>query len=421
MPEQLENKTVFSLLEVARSIQKTISERYKSLYWIKAEMNKLNYYPHSGHCYPDLVDKKEGKVLAEMRSTLWKADYNRIQLNFQKVLQEPLREGITMLFQAAISYDPLYGFSLRIVDIDPSFALGELEREKKESIRRLQEEGIFQANKRLEFPLIPKRLAIISVESSKGYSDFQQIIEHNPWHYKLETSLYPALLQGDKSVPSIINQLSLIAEKLADYDAVAIIRGGGGEVGLSAYNNYLLARAIAIFPLPVLTGIGHSTNETVSEMVAYKNAITPTELADFIIQRFHNFSIPLDRAQESIRRHTQRIFEQQQRAMQDLANSMHWATQHLFHRQRQILQTASRDLHRQSKQLLREERVQLSNIARLLTLSDPKNLLKKGYSISHLQGKLITQVAQLKEQDIIETTLENGSFLARVTKINQHG
>src|SRR5690606_36739143 len=146
MPETVDHKTVFSLLEVSRSIQKTIAERYKSLYWIKAEMNKLNHYTHSGHCYAELVEKKDGKVVAEMRSILWKADIQRINQQFSKLLNESLRDGITILFQAAISYDPLYGFSLKIVDIDPTFVLGELEKEKREIIRKLQEEGIYHAN-----------------------------------------------------------------------------------------------------------------------------------------------------------------------------------------------------------------------------------------------------------------------------------
>src|SRR5690606_8054132 len=183
MPEVIDNKTIFSLLEVTRSIQKTLADRYKSLYWVKAEMNKLNHYRHSGHCYPELVEKKNGKIVAEMRSVLWKSDYDRINQQFLKLLDEPLRDGITILFQAGISYDPLHGLSLRIVDIDPTFVLGELEKEKKESIKRLHAEGIFDANKRLPFPTLPKRLAIISVETSKGLSDFYKIIRNNPWHY----------------------------------------------------------------------------------------------------------------------------------------------------------------------------------------------------------------------------------------------
>jgi exodeoxyribonuclease VII large subunit len=335
---------------VSRSIQKTIADRYKSLYWIKAEMNKLNHYSHSGHCYPELLEKKEGKVVAEMRSILWKMDYQRINKQFKEVLGEPLREGITMLFQAGISYDPLYGFSLKIVDIDPTFVLGELEKEKKESIKNLQEEGIFDANRRLPFPLIPKRLAIISVETSKGLSDFFKIIDGNPWGYKIEYTLFPALLQGDKSISSIIKQLEVIADRLENFDTVAIIRGGGGDVGLSSYNNYFLSKAIAIFPIPVLTGIGHSTNETVSEMVAYKNAITPSELADFLLQKFHNFAIPVDQAQERIVRAVRRTFDDESAKLKHIISAISWNSKTRLLKDKSLINNLQNHLIRHSRQ-----------------------------------------------------------------------
>src|SRR5690606_10514736 len=148
-----------------------------------------------------------------MRAVLWNNDYQRINQRFIKMIREPLKNGITILFQATISYDPLYGLSLRILVIDPTFSLGELEREKQESLSRLKREGLFYANKRLPFPAVPKRLAIISVETSKGYSDFLKILNGNPWGYRFEQTLFPALLQGDKSIPSIINQLVHIADR----------------------------------------------------------------------------------------------------------------------------------------------------------------------------------------------------------------
>src|SRR5688500_156033 len=181
MPEIADDKRIFTLLEVTSSIQRTLSERYKTSFWVKAEMNKINYYPHSGHCYPDLVEKKDGKVIAQLRSTLWKEDYLRINNSFLKVVKTPLRDGIKMLFCARIMFDPSHGLSLRIIDIDPAFALGELEREKQETIEELQKEGIFGKNKTLPLPLLPKRIAIISVQTSKGYADFIKVIGHNPW------------------------------------------------------------------------------------------------------------------------------------------------------------------------------------------------------------------------------------------------
>jgi len=422
MPELMDNKTVFTLLEVSRSIQKTIAERYKSLYWIKAEMNKLNHYSHSGHCYPELLEKKEGKVVAEMRSILWKMDYQRINRQFLEVLGEPLREGITMLFQAGISYDPLYGFSLKIVDIDPTFVLGELEKEKRESIKKLTEEGVFDANKRLPFPLIPKRLAIISVETSKGLSDFFKIINGNPWGYKIECTLFPALLQGDKSISSIIKQLEVIANKLEDFDAVAIIRGGGGDVGLSSYNNYFLSKAIAIFPIPVLTGIGHSTNETVSEMVAYKNAITPSELADFLLQKFHNFAIPVDNALERMLRAVRRNFEEETLKLKHIVSSISWNSKTLLLKDKSELSGLQTHLIRFSRQNIKENQAQLQHLERMLGIVNPIHILKRGFSIVRIDGKSVHKLDQVEIGAELEIQLEDGKVISKVIyKESKHG
>lgn len=418
MPEIVNDRKIFSLLEVAKSIQKTVSDRYRSLYWIKAEMNKLNHYSHTGHCYPELVEKKDGKIVAEMRSILWKTDYVRINQQFKRLLNEHLRDGITILFQAGISYDPLYGLSLRIVDIDPVFVLGELEKEKKESIRRLVSEGIFDANKRRPFPLLPKRLAIISVETSKGLSDFYNIIQNNPWGYRFEMTLYPALLQGDKSVPSIINQLAVIAAHVEAYDAVAIIRGGGGEVGLSSYNNYLLARAIAIFPIPVLTGIGHSTNETVSEMVSYKNAITPSELADFLIQKFHNFSIPLDRLQEQLYAGASRHIDYRKQQLESAAQALNWACSRILSSRRSDLASAEQNVALLSRLLFKNRWNELDHYARLIQMSDPKQLLKRGFSITKINGKAVTTSKCLQAGQQIETQLFEGTVYSTINTID---
>lgn len=393
MSEQNEDRQIFTLQEVARSIQKTIANRYGSAYWIRAEINKLNHYPHSGHCFPELVEKKEGKVVAEMRSTLWSTDYKRINQEFLEAVKEPLKDGITVLMLASIQYDPLYGLSLKIHDIDPVFSLGQLELEKVQSIARLKKEGLFHLNKQLPFPLVPKRLAIISVESSKGYADFNQIILNNPHKYTFEMELFPALLQGDRSVASIIYQLMAIKERANEFDVVLIMRGGGGEVGLSSYNHYDLASAIAAFPLPVMTGIGHSTNETVSELVAYRKAITPSELADFLIRHFHDFAEALEQLAAGIRLSVQL----------DLQNKHHqlsWWSQLL----RQATQQQFRDADRK-----------LELLSQQMHLLDPSHVLKRGYSITFDEkGKVVLDPTTLKAGERIRSSVAHGTIVSVV-------
>ena len=267
MPETFEyrNKTqkYYSLGELTGSIRKVIAKAYTSAYWVKTEIAKLNFYPYSGHCYPDLVEKQNNKVVAQIRSTIWSGTFDAITKKFRQATGENLSEGMTVLFLVRVVYHEQHGLSLNILDVEPSFTLGEMAREKQQAIQRLKKEGLFDLNKQLAFPLLPKNIAVISVETSKGYHDFLNILQNNRYGYHFEQTLFPALLQGEGAVKSIVQQLKAIAHYTGRFDVVVIIRGGGGDVGLSAYNNYTLAKEVAGFPLPVITGIGHATNETV--------------------------------------------------------------------------------------------------------------------------------------------------------------
>lgn len=388
MPQTITDKTIFSLAEVARSIQKTIADRYKSLYWIKAEMNKLNHYSHSGHCYPELLEKKDGKVIAEIRATLWKGDYERINQRFMEVTKEALKDGINILLQASINYDPVHGLSLHILDIDASYSLGELEREKQANIALLKQQGIFDTNRSLAFPLLPKRIALVSVETSKGLADFLKIIDNNPYGYHFEHQLFPALLQGEKSVSSIIDQLNQIRLHLQNFDVVAIIRGGGGEVGLSSYNNLLLATAIATFPIPVITGIGHATNETVSEMVAYKNAITPSALADYLLQHFHGVARPVAYAEQVIRLKTKQLFDNHHQLLNNAVKYFKMTSINVLQENKhQLASLRSRTL-QHSKHVLIQEKNSFKQLKNLLSTQSKRVLLEEKQTIIFLGQRL---------------------------------
>lgn len=458
MPETNSERTIFSLLDVMKSIQKMVLNNYTSAYWIKAEMNKLNYYSHSGHCYPELVEKQGGKVIAQVRSTLWKEDYRRINLLFLNTVKEPLKDGIKILFCARVGFDPVYGFTLNIVDIDPSYSLGDLEKEKAETIKQLQTSGLFNANKLRTLSLLPQRVAIISVETSKGYSDFMNILKNNSWGYAFFTMLFPALLQGEKAVESIVSQLERIEKVKSHFDVVAIVRGGGGDVGLSCYNHIALATAIIHFPLPVITGIGHSTNETVAEMISFKNAITPTELADFLLQRFHNFSVPVNEAQQSITRNSKNILNMHNMRFDktvtqfradtrnyiasnnyQINNRIHSLQQHasfLLQRQhevqdstklalsktatgslniqKQVIADKAEQLSKQSQNQLIQQTASLQNLTQLVNILNPQNILKRGFSITMVNGKSVKSINDIKKGETITTLLADGTIESNI-------
>ncbi len=437
MAELHHDRKVYSLLEVTKSIQKTLQERYSSAFWVKAEMNKLNFYKQSGHCYPELVEKQDGKIIAQLKAYLWKEDYLHANDNFLKVLKEPLKDGIKILFQAKITFDPSHGLALWITDIDPSFTLGDLEREKQETIAQLKTEGIFEKNKNRTLALLPQRIAIISVESSKGYADFIKVIESNPWKYRFFFMLFPSLLQGDKAVTGIIAQLKRIKKVKQHFDLVAIIRGGGGDVGLSCYNSYRLAKEIANFPLPIVTGIGHATNETVAELIAHSNAITPTKLAEFLIQKFHNFSVPVQHAEQKIGNLARRFLAEINAKFQGETKLFRLVTEAILIKNRSELKNASQLIRKEVKQLFYEKRelflaikatsikslnafftiqnVEIKHLEKSLNLLHPENVLKRGYSISRLNGRAIKYEKEVKVGDELSTELYQGTLKSTIT------
>ncbi|MCZ2339245.1 MAG: exodeoxyribonuclease VII large subunit, partial [Chitinophagales bacterium] len=207
---------------------------------MKAELYKLNYFPKSGHCYPELLEKRDEKIVARIDGMIWRDDYLKIDKSFINTTGENLKDGITILFKAGVEYHPINGLKLHIREIDPNFTLGELARQKNACIQKLKDEGLFDRNRNLPLPVLPKRLAIISVETSKGYRDVMDVLEGNEYKYVFITSLFPALLQGDTAIASILGQLQNIERRQSEFDLVLIIRGGGGDVGLSCFDDYKL-------------------------------------------------------------------------------------------------------------------------------------------------------------------------------------
>lgn len=457
-----ENRQVFTLKQVASSIRKTIETRYGKMYWVKAEMHKLNL-ASSGHCFPELVQKEEGRIVAEMRGNIWKSQYQRINKRFIEVVKEPLKDDTTLLLQVKISFHETYGMSLQIMDIDPQYSLGELQKERQETLRRLQKEGLLNANQNLNFPLLPKRIAVISAEATKGLSDFLSVVAENSWGYSFFTMLFPAYLQGDNASSSIIAQLERIKRVQDHFDIVVLVRGGGGEVGLSCYNDYELCKAIAQFPLPVLTGIGHSTNLTVAEMISFRNTITPTELGEFLIQSFHNFSVPLKDAIKSIKHHVAATMHNERTLLENNSKifknvvkqavlrgnevlrlcrselrasfkfSLQFSRDALSRLEQKVYQNSKLSLVHHSKSVDKiaqdlpltaqtifiKENAKLEQLKQSIRLMDPMNILKRGYSITTLNGKTLGPENPVKKGDVIRTKTSTFTIESEVTIKNE--
>ncbi len=404
------DRKIYSLTDLAKSLRSVIERNYSSSYWVKAEIARLNHYPRSGHCYPDLVDKLGDQVMAQMRAIIWADTYRTANNQFVKVTGEPLSEGMAILFQTSVTFHPVHGLSLLIHHIEPAFTLGQMAHEKMKNLERLKQEGIFDNNRSLPMPLLPRKLAVISVETSKGYHDFLQIINSYSTRYGIWHYLFPALLQGDKAVEGITGQLRRIRKVAPMFDLVAIIRGGGGDVGLNAYDHYNLAREIALFPLPVITGIGHATNQTIAEMVAWGNKITPTDVAYFVVGRFAEFDQNLQKAQQRISSRASNILEQQQQNLQRKASLLHSFSGKIINKDRQHLTHLSQRLNGSALRFMEQQSRTLTHLQGKIRLLDPAQILKRGYSITLHQGRSLKNTSQISPGDTITTRLYEGQL-----------
>ncbi|MBM3170278.1 MAG: exodeoxyribonuclease VII large subunit [Bacteroidetes bacterium] len=454
----------YSLLELCENIKGVLRSTYTQTYWVRAEINTLNLYPASGHCYPDLVEKQNGSIVAQMRANLWKGDYQRINSTFLNVLKEPLRDGIKVLMLVEIQFHPVYGLSLNIQDMDPAFSLGDLEQEKQRCIQTLKEEGLLSRNRALPKPWLPQRIALISDASSKGYGDFTKVLAeaNKQWGYAFYFHLFPAVLQGERAVVTIQEQLQKIQKVKTHFDVVALVRGGGGEVGMACYNNLELNRALTTFSLPVLTGIGHASNLTVAEQIAWHNAITPTKLAEWLVQQFHNLSVPLQKCEEALTKsglevvadarqdlqHALRLLvatarsrqishrAEWQQTVQQLSSSSRYLTKHhhnLLEQNRQqitqgmavrsrsetlSLDQSFRQLLTGFKQTLGNQRQRLDFLNTQVQNLSPEQVLKRGFSIVTQGGKPLNNTKDIQLNRELKIQLFRGELSAQPIEIH---
>ena len=293
-------KEHIDLLTLQRLLKQGVESLFPNRVWVKAEVSAVKARS-GGHCYLELSQSSDKGLEAKTSAIIWSSKYRLIAPYFQSVTGSPIQEGRVILVEVQVNYSELYGLSLIINDIDPEYSLGVKELERQKTIERLQKEGLMGLQKELELPVLPYRLAVVSAEDAAGYRDFMRHLGENPYGFKVEPVLFPALMQGTECPSSIIAAMDAVLECEREWDAVLILRGGGSKLDLSWYDDYSLAAVIAQYPLPVLTAIGHDQDFHVCDMVAYEYLKTPTALADYIMDIYEGEDERISSAETRIR------------------------------------------------------------------------------------------------------------------------
>ena len=291
----MEEKNPIGLLALQEQVKRHLEDHFFESVWLQAEISELKQNP-SGHCYLTLVEKdpRSNALLARASAVAWASTWRMVKPYFEAQTGRALEPGMSVLVRVQISYSVLYGLSLVIYDIDPSFTVGELELARQRTIARLEAEGMFDMNAQLPLPLLPRRLAVVSSPTAAGWRDFRRQLEGNEYGFRFQLKLFPAVMQGDTAPESIIAALDAVAAEADAFDAALILRGGGGAMDLVCFDDYELAVNVAQFPLPVLTAIGHDHDYHIVDMVAHTHVKTPTALADWLLDRFAGEAWRLD-------------------------------------------------------------------------------------------------------------------------------
>jgi exodeoxyribonuclease VII large subunit len=448
-----------TLFDLHQKIKEALTQSFQSNFWVIAEISEVKENS-SGHCYLELVQKDEIQDYpkAKARATIWAYTYRMLKPYFETTTGRPLSSGIKILVSVQVVFHEVFGYSLNITDIEPRFTIGDIEQKRRETIERLVADGVFDMNKGHYLPMLPKRIAVISSPSAAGLQDFVNQLQSNSYGYKIEHTLFSASMQGSLAEESIIAALNSINEQYQKYDMVVLIRGGGSQTDLACFDSYWLASHVAQFPLPVITGIGHDKDISVVDLVAHTKLKTPTAVAEFILNKFIEAeSIIVDLkerlqllVEESLT--NQRLqFEKKWTSivpmvLQEISNaeiSIERLSGQLLFSSNQFLSVENSNIFKSVKTF---ELASLMKISKYLngigvlksslknqsfrfiencsnyidkksdsnTSLDPINVLKRGYSITLHNGKIIKDSNLVEKGELLKTILNKGELESKV-------
>lgn len=431
-------KKPLTLYELNSLVRNAVELTLPDSYWVEAEIAEIR--ERGGHCYMELVQKDAlgSTPVARASAKCWRSSWMLVRPHFERVAGQSLHAGMQVLLQVYAQFHENYGFSWIVTDIDPTFTLGDMARKRREVIRILREEGVFDLNKELPISLFARRIAVVSSETAAGYGDFCHQLGTNAFGFSFSVTLFPAVMQGERAGRSIISALDDINSRVADFDCVVIIRGGGAVSDLSAFDSLELAENVANFPLPVIAGIGHERDESVVDMVANTRVKTPTAAAAFLIDNLKRTLDRIDVARTAIvsavsrrmdleRMRLARVAERipvlfslvnvrQQSRLDALAKRAETAVRRKLMLSGARLDRLAAALPPAVRQRIMGESHRLELLAKRLEAADPALLLKRGYSITLLNGRAVRSVTELHDGDVIETRLSDGRIMSEVIK-----
>lgn len=405
-----------TLYDLQRMVRGALESRFSDPVWISAEISELKVNG-SGHCYLNLVEKGigGGTPRAEARAVIWRSTYNSLAPAFEQATGTSLRSGLKVLVRVVVTFHETYGYSLQIIDIDPSYTLGEVERRRRETIEMLMADGVWDMNRELPTARPTLRIAIVSSATAAGYRDFMRELQRS--NYRFRTTLFESTMQGDGGEDSVVRALEDIASREEMFDVVAIIRGGGSTSDLALFDSYRIASHIAQFPLPVVTGIGHDKDVSVADMVAHTHCKTPTAVATYFVELADEELTLVEEYAQGIASEVERVLQNEAMRVYTLGTDIERIATSYINNEQNRLSTIRNAINSRLELIFATERNRLSDIERTLKGYSIDNILRLGFAVVRSGDKALTTVTESKVGESIDVELTDGVLSAEIKSI----
>ena len=406
----------YSLHALNSLVREAIEDSLSQEYWVSAELSEVR--ESRGHCYMELIEKSgsANTPIARASAVCWSNTWQILRPYFERTTGEPLRPGMKVLLQVYPRFHEAYGFSWIVSDIDPSFTMGDMALRRMEIIRILKEEGVWELNKELTLPVFTQRIAVISSATAAGYGDFCRQLTDNEYGFAFTTRLFAATMQGESVEQSVISALNKINEQVDSFDCVVIIRGGGAVSDMSGFDSLLLAENVANFPLPVITGIGHDRDECILDIISHTRVKTPTAAAALLISRLKEVSDHIDLCRDIIVNHVESRMNTERQRLNTLAQRVPMIFSIVKTKQAAMLDMKMARISSAIERRITNENHRLSILSERAEALNPQKILRLGYSITTLDGKVVRDASTLPDNSIIETKLAKGKIISIVKK-----
>jgi exodeoxyribonuclease VII large subunit len=402
----------YSLYELNEYLLRVIALNFSEPLWVTAEIGQIGV--SQGHTYLDILQKEGNTIIAQQRAVIWAADLRRIKNNIGAVVQDILQEGMEIKIKARLDFHERYGLKLTIEDIDATYTIGKLQISKQLLIAELQKLNLIGKNAALPLPSVIQHIAIISSETAAGWQDFKNHIRENAHGYAFSLHFFHSTMQGNMVEKELLAQLHSIQLDIDKYDCIVIIRGGGAKLDLVAFDTPSVCKAVAQFPLPVFTGIGHDIDQTVLDMVAHSSLKTPTAVADFIIQHNMQFEFSINETARFIQFNLKNRLSTEGGILSKMEDILKYKSIQILDFQGFNLKSSENILKQYIIQKLKFEKAQIENHERITSFMSIESTLKRGFSITRKNSKIVLSKSDLQVGDIVDIELKDGEISSKI-------